>query len=196
MTKTPGGTRLSFLDTNVVQNLHTFGEFVFDGYLSPEYEARLSAKCSCSKARPCIRQDVYALRELAVIGRSGAWPLAVSASVAIELDKMPDPNKRFERLAWYWELAEYFNANRPERTGLIRFTELQPQWVYEYLAVLPDEEDRILLVDALDLGCDVFLTMDYRTVLPHREMVGKLGIRMMRPREYLADMGFLPPDCP
>ena len=36
MTKTPGGARLSFLDTNVVQNLHTFGEFAFDGYLSPE----------------------------------------------------------------------------------------------------------------------------------------------------------------
>ena len=68
--------------------------------------------------------------------------------------------------------------------------------MFEYLAVLPDEEGRILLVNALDLGCDVFLTMDYRTVLPHREMVGKLGIRVMRPREYLADMGFPPPDCP
>ena len=109
MTKTPDGTRLSFLDTNVVQNLHTFGEFVFDGYLSPEYEARLSAKCSCAKARPCIRQDVYALRELAILGSSGAWPLAVSASVATELEKEPDPNKSSKRLAWYRELVGQWN---------------------------------------------------------------------------------------
>ncbi len=196
MTKTPDGTRLSFLDTNVVQNLHTFGEFVFDGFLSPEYEARLSAKCSCAKARPCIRQDVYALRELAILGSSGAWPLAVSASVATELEKEPDPNKSSKRLAWYRESAEYFNANCAERNELIRFTELQRAWVYEYLAVLPDEEDRILIVDALELGCGVFLTMDYRTVLSHRGLVGKLGIRVMRPCEYLAEMGCPPPDCP
>ena len=53
--------------------------------------------------------------------------------------------------------------------------------MYEYLAVLPDEEDRILIVDALELGCGVFLTMDYRTVLSHQELVGKLGIRVLRP---------------
>ena len=196
MTKTSDGTPLSFLDTNVVQNLHTFGEFVFDGYLSPGHKARLSGKCSCVKARPCVRQDVYALRELANLGRNGAWPLAVSASVAIELDNEPDSNKRSGRLGWYSELAEYFNAHCSEGTQLIRFTDLQRKWAYEYLAVLPDEEDRILIVDALELGCDVFLTMDYRTVLAYREMVGKLGISVMRPREYLAEMGFPPPDCP
>ncbi len=122
--------------------------------------------------------------------------MAVSASVSIELEKEPDPNKSSKRLAWYRELEEYFNAHCAERTGRIRFTKLQREWAYEYLDVLPDQEDRILLVDALELGCDVFLTMDYRTVLSHREIVGKLGIRVMRPREYLAEMGFSPPDCP
>ena len=122
--------------------------------------------------------------------------MAVSVSVAFELDKEPDPSNSSKRLSWYWELAEYFNASRAERTKPTQFTGLQREWAYEYLARLPDETDRILIVDAMELGCEVFLTMDYRTVLSYRETVGKLGIRVMRPRELLAEMGLLPPDCP
>ena len=33
---------LTFLDTNVVQNLHTFGEFIYRGNFSPQEEEKLS----------------------------------------------------------------------------------------------------------------------------------------------------------
>ena len=33
---------LTFLDTNVVQNLHTFGEFIYRGNFSPQDEEKLS----------------------------------------------------------------------------------------------------------------------------------------------------------
>ena len=67
---------------------------------------------------------------------------------------------------------------------------MQRNQLYEYLNVLPDETDRVLVVDALELGCNVFLTMDYRTIWKHREAVRRLGINVMRPVEFLQDPVF------
>jgi len=188
------GNYLSFLDTNIVQNLHTFGEFIFDGYCSPESQERLSKKCSCSRGKPCVQQDIYALREIILAWRDG-WPLAVSDHIATELAEEPDPSKAFERLAWYSELAHYFDAHRDGDVEQDRFTYLQREWLYHYLRALPDDADRVLIVDALELGCGVFITMDYRTILSHRKTINKLGIEPMRPSEYLAEMGFGLPNC-
>ena len=193
-TKTTKGNHLSFLDTNIVQNLHTFGEFIFDGSCSPESQERLSKKCSCSKGKPCIQQDIRALREIILTWRDG-WPLAVSEHIATELEEEPDPSKAFERLAWYSELAHYFDASRVGDVEQDLFTYLQREWLYQYLRVLPDKADRVLIVDALELGCGVFITMDYRTILRHREVISRLGIVPMRPYEYLAEMGFVLPKC-
>ena len=142
-----------------------------------------------------MQQDIYALRELILAWRGG-WPLAVSEHVAIELAEEPDPNKKSDRLAWYSELAEYFNANHDDGIEQSRFSHLQRESLYRYLEALPGQADRVLIIDALELGCGVFITMDYRTILSHRESISKLGIEPMRPSEYLAEMGFALPNCP
>ena len=36
--------RLIFLDTNIVQNLHSFGDFIYDRRFSPEVESKLKGK--------------------------------------------------------------------------------------------------------------------------------------------------------
>ena len=97
------------------------------------------------------------------------------------------------------ELAEYFDDHYKEwpSTGsgssyseITHFTFIQRNQLYEYLNVLPDENDRVLVVDALELGCNVFLTMDYRTIWTHREAVRKLGIHVMRPVEVFREPAF------
>ena len=51
------------------------------------------------------------------------------------------------------------------------------------LKALPQERDRRLFIDALELGCDIFLTMDYRTIWRRRGKVKEFGIKIMRPVE-------------
>ena len=190
---------LVFLDTNVVQSLHTFGEFIYDGYLDPRHERRLSVTCVCAKGRPCRHEDVLALRDLAVLGQRNGWPLAVSTVTMGELGATKDPDQRRDRVSWCQDLMQYFQENyervRCRESGnayceILHFTHLQRQFLYQYLNVLPDENDRILIVDALDFGCNVFLTMDYKTIWRHRAAVRKLGLHVMRPSELLREPVF------
>ena len=182
---------LTFLDTNVVQNLQTFGEFIYGGNLSLQDERKLS--------NPRIRADIFALHRIATMGRRSGWPLAVSNTNAAELRAIKDPSKRRKCVSWWGELAEYFGEQYrkwpPTELGssyseLVHFTYIQRSKLYEYLSVLPDEADRVLVVDALELGCNVFLTMDYKTIWEHREAVRKLGIHVMRPVEFLQEPVF------
>ena len=179
---------LTFLDTNVVQNLHTFGEFIYRGNLSQRDEQKLSSSR--------MRDDIFALRHLANMGRRFGWPLAVSLTNMDEFVLTKDPSKRYNLVSWWGELAEYFEDNYkewpPPESGsayseITHFTPLQRNWLYDHLNVLPDEKDRVLVVDALELGCNVFLTMDYRTIWVHREEVRRLGIHVMRPVEFLQE---------
>ena len=190
---------LTFLDTNVVQTLHTFGEFIYDGHLSLQGEEKLSRLCSCPSPRPCMRDDIYALHHLATMGRRWGWPLAVSLTNMVELDAIKDPERRQVRVAWWRRLAEYFEANYKEWPSLssgssygeiTHFTSTQRNRLYEHLHILPDETDRVLVVDALEFGCNVFLTMDYKTIWKHREAVRRLGIHVMRPVEFLQEPVF------
>ena len=130
---------LTFLDTNVVQNLHTFGEFIYRGNFSPQDEEKLS--------NPRIREDIFALRHLATMGRRFGWPLAVSLTTMVEFGAIMDPDKRRSRVSWWGELAEYFDGHYKEcpspdsgssYSEITHFTFMQRNQLYEYLNVLPD----------------------------------------------------------
>ena len=68
----PNLPKLIFLDTNVVQNLHSFGEFIYDRVHTPELEKKLSA------LGPRVTADIYALADFMALGIRAGWPLAVS----------------------------------------------------------------------------------------------------------------------
>ena len=53
----PSFPKLIFLDTNIVQNLHTFGEFIYDRVHTPELAKRLST------LGPRVTDDIYALAD-------------------------------------------------------------------------------------------------------------------------------------
>lgn len=56
------------------------------------------------------------------------------------------------------------------------------------LDVLPDVADRVLLTDAIVYRCDCFCTFDKRTVLKHRDKLGKLPIQILTPSEWWAQI--------
>ena len=59
----PDLPKLIFLDTNIVQNLHSFGEFIFDRVSTPDLEKKLST------LGPRIT-DIYALADFMALNQS------------------------------------------------------------------------------------------------------------------------------
>ena len=53
----PDLPKLIFLDTNIVQNLHSFGEFIYDRVSTPDLEKKLST------LGPRVTADIYALAD-------------------------------------------------------------------------------------------------------------------------------------
>ena len=177
--------RLVFLDTNVVQNLRSFGEYVYDDSPTPSMESRLSA----SGDRFSV--DIRALADLMALGHRAGWPIAVSSRTLAELQATPQPEKRYALTNWGMELAYYFSAQFNDSRDAIEgasysgISHTQRRLLSELLSYMPQEADRQLIVDALEYGCDIFLTMDYKTVWQYRNEVSRLGIRVMRPAEFL-----------
>lgn len=184
----PKFTQLIFLDTNIVQNLHTFGEFIYDNYLAPEMAAKLSARGSR------FAEDIRALSDFISLAQRAGWPIAVSSRTLGELGATTRRDKGVALVGWGRELAYYFTSNieepQEEPVGssyseITNFTYTQRRYLSNVLKKLPDEGDRQLIVDALEYGCDVFLTMDYRTVWRHRKEVARLELQVMRPIEFM-----------
>ena len=185
----PEFPKLFFLDTNVVQNLLSFGDFIYDNSLSPEASRRISSK------GPRIFEDIYALADLMALGRRVGWPLAVSSRTLMELNMTPQPGKRLALINWGTKLAHYFDSNFNESQDIVEgssyaeinhFTFTQRQRLCGLLSALPQEADRQLIIDAFECGCDIFLTMDYKTLWSYRGDVNRLlGLQVMRPVELL-----------
>lgn len=179
--------RLVFFDTNVVQNLHSYGEFIYDNFLDPFLDSKMST------LGPRFRADIFALADFMALGRRNGWPIAVSPGILGELGAIQEPGKRSELVVWANELAHYYAQLRESRDAadescygeVERFTVAHRCWLSDRLAILPQESDRQLVIDALEHGCDVFLTMDYRTIWRHRDEVDRFGLRVMRPVELL-----------
>ena len=184
----PDLPKLIFLDTNIVQNLHSFGEFIFDRVSTPDLEKKLST------LGPRVTADIYALADFMALGVRSGWPLAVSPGTQREFRAIQDPNKRDALIAWEQRLADYFAENFDQSRGetegssyseMTHFTSLQRSRMADLLKAFPDRQDQQLFIDAVEQGCDVFLTMDYKTIWQHRDKVKQFGLHVMRPVELL-----------
>ena len=184
----PPYPKLIFFDTNIVHNLSTFGELIYDHFLSDDMERKIS------KLSQRLSDDVFALEDFMEIGQRVGWTIALSANTRDELAATPQASKRVRLLDWGKELTFYFQENfdglyedsgEPSFRKMVHFTYTQRIELAALLNDLPQESDRQLMIDAKEYGCDIFLTMDYKTIWRHRACVEPLGIRVVRPVELM-----------
>lgn len=147
-----------------------------------------------SALSPRLSDDIYALADLMALGRRAGWPIAVSSKTIQELDATPLADKRIALINWGEQLGYYFASHFDERqdakegssySELSHFTYIERCRLSEMLKSLPQENDRQLIIDALEYGCDIFLTVDYKTVWRYRDEVCRFGLKVMRPIELL-----------
>ena len=188
----PALPRLIFLDTNVVQNIQTFFDLVHGYDLSPKLQAKISA------SGDRFTTDIYALARFIALGQGYCCQFAVSSGTLAELADTPQIDKRSALADWGNQLANNFATYREGSSHAVEgssygeishFTFLQRCALSNMLRELPQESDRQLIIDAIEYGCDIFLTMDYRTVWRYRENVSRLGVDVMRPVELLEYIG-------
>ena len=176
----PPFPKLIFFDSNVVQNLYSFSELIYEHACSEEIELKIISR------GPRFSDDIFALEYFVALGLRIGWPIAISDNVLNEIQASNRP----ELVSWGSELAQYCSGLEIEDERYIygesrHFTFIQRSQLSEILKDLPQESDRQLVIDAKEYGCDIFLTMDYRTIWDKRECVSPLGIKVMRPVELV-----------
>jgi len=88
--------------------------------------------------------------------------------------------------AYMYELIDWvqqtFGASALSVTG--REREIDKLITKHGLEVLPDVTDRVHLALAIHADCDYFITVDYKTIIAHRNAIRECQLKVVRPVEY------------
>jgi hypothetical protein len=159
-----------FLDSCVLQLLSTYGEFIHDG-------ARLRPRDRIRRI-PCGLKDLQSLRNLSMVCQRSSLCWVISEA---SLEEAVGKRDSFH-FGWVSEMEEYsgwclrsYAPSTPNREiaclGGVQFG---------YLA----RGDRLLLGDAVRLGCDAFLTTYRRLARNASHIHRSIGIHILTPPEY------------
>lgn len=159
--------RRIFLDTNVVNLLVDYSEYIFEHQLLPPF------------ADEKLAEDVEALMHVFYVGARAYWSILASRKTLDEIGNTPDPARRDLLKAFAIELID------PDDEANIYASIVGRRMIdAPFTEGLPDQADRELIGNAVGLGCDVFCTRDRRTIVRKRELLRLLPIRVMTPREW------------
>lgn len=129
--------------------------------------------------------ELEALRQIVFVLKRGSLLVAISVESLREFLKISNRLKRNRLVNWNLELLEWWKINRKHMKSLDKNELEARKAVMDKLDFLEDFEDRLLIAEALMLGCDTFLTFDRRTILIHKKELSKIGINVLSPREFV-----------
>jgi hypothetical protein len=165
--------RRVFLDSSVLQNVHKYGEILFDNQeLKPE------ARIWKWEEGPA---EINALRNIFVVSQRAEFQFAVSRNSLKEVAGKEDS----AFLGWarnmlrYWEecLAWTGVPNSSKAESICGKLDTES---FAYLSA----GDRALLRDAVIVACDAFLTMDFKLRKNSSHLEQELKIRVLSPNDY------------
>jgi len=170
-----------FLDTCVVNRIVDFGEYFFDGYLAGEAEAEYLS-------RPLKDQeDVDALYDILQVYRRACMPTDISRTTLWEIWKARKPLLAAHTSELFWHWLDWGNEEIRDRFSNIEFDRLV-ETESETLGCFPGQADRRLIAEAIVLGCDVFLTVDRRSIWGRRRLMDGGSLLILRPVELWASL--------
>jgi hypothetical protein len=169
--------RRLFPDSSTLQNLDTYGEYVYDGG-QVEPGARILSV-------PDGMRNLEALRNIMMVGQRAMFELVLSENSLREVITSSRPTY----LNWALEVLPYWRgilAGYPDG-GLTAFSARGRKLAgkitsprFGYLS----HKDRALLSDALALECDAFITMDRKLARIGGPIERETGLRVLEPTEY------------
>jgi len=161
--------RRIFLDSNVLQVLQEYDEYIFDNVKIP-----IENKES---------KNIEALRNIFIINERAHFEFAISKNSMKEvLDKKDSSYLRWAYDVldhWMCCIEEYENSKAFSGKGKRLLDKLNEKQ-FGYLS----KKDKTLLFDAVILECDAFLTMDGLLWKNKHHLEENLNIRILQPFEY------------
>jgi len=168
-----------FADTCVVNRIVEFGEYLFDNYLGGE------ALAEYERRSPADQADIEALHDIVAVYQRACMPVYVTETVLKEVAEA----RRANLASYAWEVFDHWrNWGDPqlwERCSSPSFAR-EAHELAATLKALRDEADRLLVAEAIVMGCDVFLTVDRKSLWSRRDQIEPASVRILRPVELWA----------
>lgn len=159
-----------FLDTNIIDCLVKWPKCIFEMEgTPPDMEDKLQT-------------DIESLMHVFHVGSRASWDLVASELTLKELAATQDAVLREELLDYgigFVDLANNGNENKRYARGLAR--RLRGS---NFLASLPDRNDRDLIAHAIAFQCDAFCTRDRRSIRRKRNSLRALPLKILTPAEW------------
>lgn len=160
--------RRIFLDSSTLQALQRYGGFIYEGEAVPASDRILQ--------NPQGVANLDALRGIMQVNERAQFAFALSANSLREVSRKNDAGY----LQWAYDVLDHWETCFEEAgfdCGSPALAALLNGRAFGY----PGEGDRLLLMDAVALGCDAFLTMENRLPrnAPHIERT--IGLRVLSP---------------
>lgn len=151
--------RRIFLDTNVLQYIQDFGEYIFDNYCENE-EYLVSPKKSIITKKDPLFAQIIALHDLFNGRGRDFFELALSDTVYEEVIK----RKHKDFLSWFFEIWDYWQTTLES----YKSQPITQQATQRYNIARNDHSllgnlsklDKKIVLDAINLDCDALLTVD------------------------------------
>ena len=158
-----------FLDTCIVRYLASFPSYFYENGADEHEIERIRAI-----PNPSLQDDIFVLKALPDLFQRGfPHEIVVTSDVIAEL---PPAARTYgdELLNWCREM-KFLN-------------EYVPRNFFTSIADILDSSDRRLYLQAAALGCDTFLTTDYKTIVSRRDRLPRHFARVLTPSEWWQEM--------
>lgn len=158
-----------FLDSNILQNLQKYGEYVWENVEMPKHNKEA--------------KNIEALRNIFSVNFRASFEFALSKNSIKEVSGKNDASYlqwAFDVLDhWMSCIDEYENSEAFSGKGKRLLKKLNEKQ-FDYLS----KKDKTLIFDAIVLECHAFLTMDEKVWKNKNHLESKLGIKILQPFEY------------
>jgi predicted nucleic acid-binding protein len=163
-----------FLDASVLNLIIDYAEEIFDGY------------SEIDGVNDRLQSDIYAMYQILMLGQRNGLDVIISPTTFDEILNTKDEAKREKLYQYCSELWQYFHELMAQEVAI---SEIEIKLIKEYLdakcfSLLPGENDKRLIIEALFYKCEYFCTRDWKTILKHRDKLGKIPIKFITPSEW------------
>lgn len=173
------------LDTCILNTLYEQGAYIWDGEL-PD-----------GTSEDTIDANTRALRDILRVNERASFQLVVSPLTIAEVANVQDFAERERLIRWVLDVLDHWLVmldeimDRQADGGTVRHRFKLTQELQRFetqLMTIPDLRrdpfDRLLLVQYRMANCDAFITADEGTIWRHRDVLGQMAIRVLRPSEF------------
>ena len=161
-----------FLDSSTLQILQDYGGSIWENEPIPDND-----RIHCIPDGPAT---VNALRRIFIVNQRALWQFALSVNSLREVSAKGDT----KYLQWAYDVFDYWQicleeAGPPSLRGQAIVAKLSTN-IFNYLS----ESDRRLMLDAVALECDAFLTCDRKLAKNSNHILAELAILVVTPIQH------------